>query len=69
AEAGARKVSLAYWKGKSLNGFDYVREYAIPNFFFHVTTAYGIIRHAGVSVGKSDYINGLSFENLEAEVE
>ncbi|MGV7030853.1 DUF1993 domain-containing protein [Methylobacterium symbioticum] len=34
----------------------YVLQFALPNFFFHVTTAYDILRHKGVSVGKRDYL-------------
>jgi hypothetical protein len=39
-------------------GTDYARFYAIPNFLFHVTTAYDLARKAGVPVGKADYMNG-----------
>jgi hypothetical protein len=34
----------------------YLLTYALPHFFFHVTTAYGILRHNGVEIGKSDYM-------------
>jgi len=37
-------------------GQPYLTHYALPNFFFHVTTAYGILRHCGVELGKKDYI-------------
>lgn len=53
------KVSLVYWGGKSLDGFDYVTNYLIPNFYFHVTTAYSILRKNGVEIGKSDYMGPL----------
>jgi hypothetical protein len=33
---------------------------AVPNFFFHATMAYAILRHNGVKLGKADYIGGLS---------
>ena len=39
-------------------GRDYVLSFALPNFFFHVTTAYAILRHKGVSVGKVDFLRG-----------
>ena len=44
--------------GKELTmaGLDYVTQIAMPNFFFHVTTAYTILRHNGVPVGKRDYL-------------
>jgi len=60
-DADTRQVSLPYWGGKTMLGFTYAREYVLPNFFFHVTTAYGIARNAGVPLGKSDFINGLNF--------
>ena len=34
---------------------EYLLHYALPNFFFHTTTAYAILRHVGVSVGKADF--------------
>jgi hypothetical protein len=34
----------------------YVLEFALPNFFFHVTAAYGVLRHKGAPVGKQDYL-------------
>jgi hypothetical protein len=39
----------------SLQGQDFLLLYALPNFFFHVTTAYAILRHMGVGLGKSDF--------------
>ncbi|NWG24785.1 MAG: DUF1993 domain-containing protein [Pseudorhodoplanes sp.] len=37
-------------------GRDYLLTFALPNFYFHVTTAYDILRHNGVPVGKMDYL-------------
>lgn len=52
-----REVTLKSRAGEvTLRGLDYVNQRAMPNFFFHVTTAYAILRHNGVPVGKSDYI-------------
>jgi hypothetical protein len=39
-------------------GLDYLQTWVIPNVFFHVTTAYNIMRHNGVDLGKSDFIGG-----------
>jgi hypothetical protein len=36
----------------------YLKHWVLPNFFFHVTTAYAILRHNGVELGKSDYLAG-----------
>lgn len=43
-------------KEKKLNGSAYLLHYGLPQFFFHVTTAYAILRHNGVEVGKRDYM-------------
>ncbi|MGB3811850.1 MAG: DUF1993 domain-containing protein [Shinella sp.] len=40
----------------SYKGKDYVLTFAVPNFYFHLTTAYAILRHNGVAVGKLDYL-------------
>jgi hypothetical protein len=44
----------------TFNGLDYLLKYALPNFYFHVTTAYAILRHNGVEVGKMDFIGPVS---------
>ena len=38
------------------SGVNYLLQYALPNFFFHTTTAYAILRHNGIEVGKQDYL-------------
>lgn len=38
------------------SGQAYLLGFALPNFFFHLTTAYGILRHYGVDIGKKDYL-------------
>jgi hypothetical protein len=38
------------------NGLDYLTNWALPNFYFHVTTAYNILRNSGVDVGKRDFL-------------
>lgn len=43
-------------KEKKLNGQTYLLSYGLPQFFFHVTTAYDILRNQGVEIGKKDYI-------------
>jgi uncharacterized protein len=43
-------------KEKHLNGQAYLSNYGMPQFFFHVTTAYAVLRHNGVEVGKKDYM-------------
>lgn len=43
-------------KEKRFTGQSYLLNYGLPHFFFHVTTAYAILRHNGVEVGKKDFI-------------
>ena len=43
-------------KEKRFTGQAYLIHYGLPHFFFHTTTAYAILRHNGVEVGKKDYI-------------
>lgn len=56
AGAATAVVSQPRWKGEWMTGADYFVQHAIPNFFFHLTTAYAILRHNGVSVGKRDFL-------------
>lgn len=39
-------------------GLDYLVRWVIPNVYFHITTAYAILRHAGVEIGKNDFLTG-----------
>ena len=57
----SREVKRPRWEGKSMRATDYFLEQGMPNFFFHLTTAYAILRHNGVDVGKRDYLGKLSF--------
>jgi len=56
AGAATRVVSQPRWKGEWMTGADYFVQHALPNFFFHLTTAYAILRHNGVALGKRDYL-------------
>jgi hypothetical protein len=60
AGAEERDVAHTWMQGKHMRGRDYVNEFALPNFMFHVTTAYAILRHNGVELGKMDFIGRLS---------
>ncbi len=59
AGTGERKVSPPWLGGKWLRGDDYLAHVAIPNFFFHATMAYAILRHNGVDLGKMEYIGAI----------
>lgn len=55
-----RTVVLKMRSGEiSFSGRDYLLGFAMPNFYFHVTAAYAILRHNGVDVGKMDYLGGV----------
>lgn len=66
-EAESLRVAPAWMGGKSIRGDIYVHRVAVPNFYFHVTTAYAILRHNGVPLGKADFIGVADFAELGAE--
>ena len=45
-------------KTRTLNGQNYLTGWMLPNMYFHITTAYTILRHNGVAIGKGDYLTG-----------
>jgi hypothetical protein len=57
-EGGESRTVTLKLGGKEVSqpGLEYLTQRALPNFFFHVTTAYAILRHNGVPIGKADYI-------------
>jgi len=42
-----------------LEGLDFLQKWVLPNFYFHVTTTYALLRSAGIEVGKQDYLGGV----------
>ena len=58
--AETRRIELRF-PGVALDfeGAGYLTSFAIPNFYFHVTTAYAILRHRGVELGKRDFLGQL----------
>ena len=42
----------------TFTGKDFLFQFSLPNFLFHVVTAYGLLRHKGVPLGKVDYLMG-----------
>jgi len=58
--AATRVITQPRWEGKVMSGADYFLEHGVPNFFFHLTHAYAILRHNGVNIGKRDYLGALS---------
>ena len=56
---GSDRREISYSAGRrprTASGPDYLLDFALPNFFFHVATTHDILRHNGVSVGKRDYL-------------
>ncbi len=45
-------------KGR-MRGADYLNHFVLPNFYFHISTAYGILRHCGVEIGKREYLGDI----------
>jgi hypothetical protein len=58
--AAKRVVTYPKWEGKIMLGEDYFLQHAMPNFYFHITHSYAILRHNGVDLGKKDYVGQLS---------
>jgi hypothetical protein len=58
-----KKITTPRWEGKWLTGTEYATQHALPNIFFHVTTAYAILRHNGVDIGKKDYLGEMPYKN------
>ena len=55
-----REITIPRRSGEPLvfNGETYLKHYALPNLYFHLTTAYALLRHGGVELGKGDYLGG-----------
>jgi hypothetical protein len=64
AGADERKVPLGFMPGKGTLGKDFHAEMNVPNTYFHFVTAYAILRHNGVEIGKQDYIGGMTLIDL-----
>lgn len=57
--AETREARFPWFPGMHMLGGGYLLSYALPNFMFHVTTAYAILRHHGFEIGKSDFLGTL----------
>jgi hypothetical protein len=58
-ESASRRIKIKVGgQEMEFSGKDYLLTFALPNVFFHVTTAYDILRHVGVDLGKRDYLGG-----------
>lgn len=55
--AGKEEEEISLFGGKyKFNGLSYLQYFAVPNFYFHCTTAYDLLRGKGVPIGKADFI-------------
>ena len=61
AGASERKVKLSWAGGKIMDAEHYLLQVTIPNVYFHLTTAYAILRHNGVDIGKMDFLGPLTW--------
>jgi hypothetical protein len=59
---GREDIAITFPVGRdatrTMQGEAYLKHFVLPNFFFHVTTAYALLRHNGVDLGKLDYLMG-----------
>ena len=58
-----RLIELPFMPGKVLAASDYLNEMVLPNFYFHATHVYAILRHNGVDLGKMNYIGSLNLRD------
>jgi len=58
--AAERELKPGFLRGGSISGVDYLREYVLPNSYFHLVTAYAILRHNGVPLGKMKYLGPIN---------
>jgi uncharacterized protein len=57
--AETRDIELKFGpRNMHFSGQDYVTRFVLPNFYFHVSIAYAILRYSGLDIGKADYLGG-----------
>lgn len=63
-EGYEKKTARFHWRpGFYMEGKNYLIQHAIPNFYFHLATAYSILRASGVDLGKADYLGAQDWKN------
>jgi uncharacterized protein len=64
--AAERDVTLPLGPSRKvqMTGADYLHHFVLPNFFFHLTTAYAILRHCGVEIGKRDFLGKMPMREV-----
>lgn len=58
-----RKIAMGWMQGKHVLGANFLVQFMIPNFHFHVAHTYAILRHNGVPLGKMDFIGALDMRD------
>ncbi len=59
----SREIPIYFFPGKMLYGLEYLNTLGLANFYFHITTAYSILRHNGMNIGKTDYMGQIEFHD------
>ncbi|MBC7472324.1 MAG: DUF1993 domain-containing protein [candidate division SR1 bacterium] len=62
-QADERKILMPRFSDKTIKPNNFLRDFGIPNFYFHLVTAYGILRNLGFEIGKGDYIGEVQFDD------
>lgn len=64
-DAAERKITLSYIPGMYQTGADYLVDFVLPNFFFHMSMVYGLLRAQGVTLAKMDFLGNLKLHKVE----
>lgn len=59
-QTATRQITNPRWEGRVMNGHDYFFEHVMPNFFFHASHVYALMRNLGIPLGKRDYLGALT---------
>lgn len=65
SEADNKRIELRLRQGFYLTSSEYLIQFVIPNFYFHVTTAYAILRNNGLEIGKMDFLGKVDFKEIK----
>jgi hypothetical protein len=63
--AADREITFPLGPSKGqMQGGDYLNHFMLPNFYFHLTAAYAIVRHCGVEIGKRDFLGAIPIKRI-----
>ena len=63
--ASEREITFPLGSSKGqMKGDDYLNHFVLPNFYFHLTAAYAIVRHCGVEIGKRDFLGAIPLKRI-----